>query len=672
MTKLLLPASIDALKKNGPLQKFSVGLLLCVAGYCLYTPALGGDFQMDDVPNIVENASIKHLDPRPILGRGDLRFLTNYSFALNYHFSGLNVKPYRAVNVLIHCVNAFLLFLFLNLLLARQKDPIPLGKTAVATTSALIFLVHPVQTQAVNFIVQRAALLSTFFCFLTFICYVHFRAKGLIRYYVAAVLSAFASVHAKPISISLPIILVLMEFIFFERDRRIKWFLFVPFVLFALYQFDNLVSYVELLAGEIRQEVSTWRFQYLFTQFRVWVTYLRLLLLPIHQNFDYDYPVFTVFLQRDVWLSLLFLAGAFLAALLVFWRRKIIVFGILFFTVCLLPESSVYPITDVIFEHRLYLPLAGFAIALAVGISLFCRRNVIYWLVMGAIIFSLSILTYHRNILWGDGLRLMEDTVQKSPRKARVRNNLGIFYGQRGNQERAEEQFKLAAGYDPLYFPAHLNLADIYFSKKDYEQAVEYSKKALHAFPYSPTAYVYLGHVAFEKGNLDEAAQNYRKAVEIEPLTPAALNGLANVSLRKGDLNEAFRLVRRAKFVNPDSAISYYLEGNVYFVWDQLDAAVRAYRKATQLEPGFLPAHNNLGGVFFKLGRFEDAEACFQQVLKLEPTLAGAYLNLANVYNALGQTEKAREHLSQAKRLAEEQSNQRLLHKIDDLAGALK
>ncbi|MBI4690956.1 MAG: tetratricopeptide repeat protein [Nitrospirae bacterium] len=264
---------------------------------------------------------------------------------------------------------------------------------------------------------------------------------------------------------------------------------------------------------------------YLINEFRVIFTYLRLLFFPVNQNLDYDYPVYRSVFNPPVFLSLLFLLSIFGLAVYLFYRSRytihdtrftihdknntllrrelkgdnvhhascimyrFVAFGIFWFFINLLPESSLIPLNNVIFEHRVYLPSVG--VVIAFGTALFgviqrrggsatVRQNdrtsgqsssfsflsialSLYSSV--ALIGVLSIAAYQRNTIWKDEVSLCEDMVMKSPKKARVHNNVGLAYQLKGWDDRAIEHYQMAINLDPEYITAHYNLFTVYANK---------------------------------------------------------------------------------------------------------------------------------------------------------------------------------------------------------------
>ena len=349
----------------------------------IYSNTFSASFHFDDSLNIVDNPQIKTLNY--FSNWSSSRYVGFLSFALNYHFGELNVVGYHLLNLLIHIANAYLVY-FLILLLF--KTPINASSRisdrsfVIALVTASLFTIHPIQTQAVTYIVQRFASLATLFYLFTLVCYLKWRLSASASWggsrrgqdwlwYVAALLSTILAMKTKEISFTLPFMILLVEFVFFRPITRKIGLTFLPFTLcLAIIPLSISGALGEGEADSFGVSDDITRQDYLLTQFRVIMTYLRLLILPIRQNLDYDYPIYHSFLDPAVWLSFFFLLLLVGSALYLLVKVRpsspLISFGILWFFLTLSIESSIIPIADVIFEHRLYLPSVGAFLVMAV------------------------------------------------------------------------------------------------------------------------------------------------------------------------------------------------------------------------------------------------------------------------------------------------------------------
>ncbi len=419
----------------------------------------------------------------------------------------------------------------------------------------MLFLSHPIQTQAVTYIAQRFASLATLFYLAAVLLYVKWRlSKEEERqnpvFFVGALLSGLLAMKTKQISFTLPLLILIIELFFFSPFGKKKLLYVTPFFLALLltakpYLFNSNLGESTVLGIEIpRETASISRLDYLLTQSRVLVTYVRLLIMPVGQNLDYDYKVFHSFLNAQVLLSFGFLALLVLAAVLFLVKSKtsafknefkLISFGITWFVVTLLPESSVFPIRDVIFEHRLYLPSFGFFLAATGAIlaafrllrsRLAFRDTRPLAIVLLLIIALLAFATYQRNQVWRNPVTIWEDVVAKSPKKARAHMQLGVAYNAVGRLDDAIREHKIAIKKNPGFYRTYYNLGNVYLKQGEYDKAITQFGKALSIRPDFKQAYYNLGIAYKETGRLREAAQAWELALMLDPGYSRAIQAL--------------------------------------------------------------------------------------------------------------------------------------------------
>ena len=324
-------------------------LLICALGLIVYSNSFDCSFQFDDAYNITENQAIHDISDLKAIWDFyfiNTRFVGLLSFALNYHFHGLDVFGYHLINLLIH-IGASIFVWWLTILILStpimQNEEISKHKRLIATGCGLIFVCHPVQTQAVTYIVQRLASMATLF-YLASLCF-YMKARLTKKKYisllcfVSSALSALLGMFTKEIVFTLPFSIVLFEFSFFHtgklkeiiKNKKTLLYFVIP-LLFALVipaalSFDlNKVFYIVPSQRYLDPPITS--MIYLMTQFRVIVTYIRLLFLPINQNLDYDFPVSQSFFEPTTFVSFLFLISILFIAIRIFPNKKFMSVGI--------------------------------------------------------------------------------------------------------------------------------------------------------------------------------------------------------------------------------------------------------------------------------------------------------------------------------------------------------
>jgi hypothetical protein len=371
----------------------------------------------------VEKYAIHRFDIKAIITDVSRRPVLDLTFALNYYFGKLDVFGYHLVNLLLHIANGVMLYFILLWTMQKSEEQRAEGEeqraegeeqraeggnisamsyelramnyySRIPLYASLIFIAHPVQTQAVTYIVSRSALLATFFYLLSLLLFIRgCRAQGgeqradrkkhyalrTLPYFGGAFIAAYLGMGSKQIAATIPLMLLLYDFYFISdgnfrtliRHYRVHLAMFLPITLFICLNFSGIQRFIAFdHAGDtfLSQDGPLTSLQYFFTQLHVIPYYIKLLFVPVNQNLDYDWPV-TRSIDIPTILFFILLASIIILAVKMFRKHRLASFGILWFFIALSVESSFFVIDDVIFEHRLYLPSIGFAIVLALLIG---------------------------------------------------------------------------------------------------------------------------------------------------------------------------------------------------------------------------------------------------------------------------------------------------------------
>ncbi|MBI5235069.1 MAG: tetratricopeptide repeat protein [Deltaproteobacteria bacterium] len=608
------PASNTRGQARSPVAAPVVFGVLCIVGFGIYSNTFHSTFHFDDKFNIVENYLLRDLTRFwPPLGT---RWAGYFSFALNYKINGLNVAGYHLVNTFIHVTNAFLVYLLTLSVFPVIKEAVEdKARYMAALTAAFIFISHPIETQAITYITQRFASLSTLFFLLSLLLYVKARTGGgvKLRFYIPAVLSAVLALKTKEISATLPIVIVLYEYAFFTGRESLKKralyaapffiaLLIIPLDLLGIGAESGIAE--EMRVRQVKDLTLLSRQGYFLTEMKVIVTYMRLLVLPVNQSLDYLLHPVHGFPDIGTIASGIFILALIVTAIFFFIVSKraqrplglIIAFGALWFFITLSVESSFIPIQDVMNEHRLYLPSVGAFMAVGAlaahvvkrfGLNLYKSLAVFFVIV----IVPLSISSYLRNRVWKDDITLWGDVVKKSPINPRAHVSLGFAYAQAGTFDKAEEQYRLVLDrINPQSAEAQNGLGDLYYKTGRIAEATEAYSRSLANNPDDPYVHYNLAVLYVRNGRVSEASSELKEALRLRPDYPEAHNNLANIYMMTGDI----------------------------------DGAVVSYRSALRLKPDHVDAHYNLGAAYLKKGLANEALAEFEAVLRLNPNDSGA------------------------------------------------
>ena len=559
-------------------SNFLAVLIICILGIVIYSNTFQSPFVFDDQPGIVDNKVLRNLsDLNAIWSFNPTHFIVYITLALNYYYHQLNVFGYHLVNLLIHCCAALMVWWLVSLTFrtpAMKDKAISKQANLIAFFSGLLFISHPVQTEAVTYIVQRSTSLAAFFYITSLALYVKSRlsldntpvAKG---YYVLSLITAVLGMFSKQIVITLPFMVILYEFCFFQRSgkrfgtslpdsswssvRDLPWKRLALFLILLLIIPLNMAISKNMDFWQISQltkesEVIS-RGTYILTQFRVLTTYLKLFFMPLNQNLDYDYPLSSSLWQIPVLSSFLFLMFILITAIVLFNRYRLIAFSIFWFFLTLSVESSFIPIRDVIFEHRLYLPMVGYSLFLPLIVYYFFQhRNIRLGIIILIMIISFyAFLTYARNNVWKSDVTLWSDAISKSPKKLRPYTGRARAYQERGYYDEALADYNRALIINPFNMKCYNNRGMVYLKKGEYDKAIADYTHTLKTNPDDPGAYNNRGLAYLYKGKYQEAVSDFSQALKFKPGYVNAYCNRAAAYCRTKEYNKAWADVKRVE-----------------------------------------------------------------------------------------------------------------------------
>ncbi len=598
---------------------FLAGLALAAAVLAAYWPALRAPFEFDDFASIPANATIRTLRPSIALDPPENttvsgRPLVNYSFALNYavnEWLGVDQRPdplgpnktlgYHVANILIHLLCGWLLFALIVRTMARAPfgDRWRSSANWIAGAVAAIWLLHPIQTEAVDYVVQRTETLVSLFYLSTL--YASARAwdartpRGEYLWMTLGVIACAAGMGSKEVMIAAPLVVILYDRAFrvdswsalLKRRGRVTFYVALvatSALLIAMIARDSRFGTVGFQLG------ITW-YQYLYTQAWAIPHYLRLVAWPDRLTLDYG--------QRPIsgWQNVpgLVVMTAVVVVTIAAWTRpkRWAWLGFLG-AMCLLvlaPSSSVVPVaTEVAAERRIYLALAPVLVAVVVGAELLrqrfsgARRIVQPLLVAAMGVFA--IVTFQRSRLFTSPQALWRNAVANAPNNPRAYDNLA----------------------STLFFldPPPLDEAEALYSR-----AIALDSSYLHAWPG-------LASVAIDRGRFDTAEWILEHVLTIDPNYSDAVDHLGRLLLREGKPDRALPYLTRfaGAYPSDNSLVSL---GTAYLQLGQLDSAANALHAALALNPNRVDALRFLGGLYAEGGSVAEAIPLLERTVALEP-----------------------------------------------------
>ncbi|MCP3175627.1 tetratricopeptide repeat protein [Desulfuromonas sp. KJ2020] len=602
---------------------------ICLLGILIYAHTLQVPWYMDDVRAIVENRTIHQLSEAwedLFSGRG----FANLTFAFNYHYGGTKVVGYHIVNIVIHLVTSCLVFL-----LFKRVFP---SRYLLALGGALIFVAHPLQTQAVTYIVQRMTSLAALFFFLALYLYVRARENTDHKesrhwvFYGSAIVCGVLAVFFKQNTAVLPVAIILFDRYFLAEERRLSWSRQFWYVApFAIAPIGLAVTSLLLpaLSGEGIANVGGMPdlvhlrhlspLNYLATEFSVIWLYLRLLFVPYGQALDYDIPI-----VATVWEAKTLIAALGVVALLAtaaYMRKRLpyLSAGILWFFLGLAVESTIIPL-DPVFEHRLYIPMFGFALVVMAALARLPGRGA--WVGTFLLVAALSVLTWQRNDLWNDPAAFYEDNLRRAPRSERVHLDLANVYRKQGRLEEAQQLYERALEINPDYVLLHINLSMVYAAQKQHKKAVQILLEGVRRNPSHFKLYNNLGVLYNFQGKYAEAAAYLQKGLMLEPYNATVYFNLALAYERLGRLEDAIYHYRRSLELDRSDPMTYFNLGVALNKKGELKEALQAFLVAAQLNPNHAGTLYNVGLTYLDLRDVASALNLLPRLSVLNPEMA--------------------------------------------------
>lgn len=620
---------------------------LILAGLLVYANSFSGAFLWDDNNLVVDNVLLR--EPLGFLrffsadiaaGSGEqfhfYRPLQMASYRVDYLLWGLRSAGYHAVNAGLHILAGWCLAMFLSRL---WKDRL------TAFLAALLFVVHPIHTEAVAYISGRADSLAAVFVFLALTAYVRSLDERRPGMYAGALAAYAAALLSRENTLVLPALLPLCHG---ALRRPVGWRRVLPFAALAL-------GYVVLrltLLHFLTLPANFPHFLRRFPSFLVALTrYLQLLPAPYPLHMEYGVRFFGLREPR-VWIGLALLAALVGSAWALRRRAPRVAFGVAWFLVLLLPVTQIYPLNAYMAEHWLYLPSAGFFFIVAVALARLGRapRGRCAALALAvALAAGWGALTVRQNAVWREPVAFFKRTLRFAPESSLVYNRLGLAYLQAGRDDEARRAFQMALSFQPGFLPALHNLALLLLRRDEVEQAVDLYEAARARQPgFEPNIWLNLAAGYLLLDRVTDALPLYERAVrEMPGYAPAAV-GLGKALERAGRLPEAAEAYRRAVTGDPRAVDAALALGRLYVRLDRLEDARMVYQALLWRWPELQEVYHELGRIWLQEKQYDQALAVFQAGLARFPDAVALYNNLAVTYLAAGRPDKALEPCRQA------------------------
>jgi len=650
--------------------------LLTILTTLLYLPSLRYPFQFDDIANISKRFAIRFDNP---FARWWInpRWLGDWLNTVNYQIGRFDPLYYRIFNLAIHILAGLVLFYLLKDLCKALKNKPFFTENAIfiAFAASALFLLHPVQTQTVSYVIQaRLEGLASLFVLLTIFLFVRaFTATKKIIQYVwlgAFFVVGMLSCGTKEIVIVLPALLLFVDWFFLSQQ---EWSSFKKRIwvhaLFDLFFLGLMAHYLgpKTITDAVQLKMSTGNnrgniltphafdvitpFQYLMSELKVIVHYLFMFIWPFNISVEYDWKVEQSLFSVGVlpYLILLVALAAFTINAIVKKKYSVFTFGMLWFFVAIAPRSTIIPSPELVCDYKTYLASVGMMFMLAVPLvklflyivgfvqkiqplpDLFASKQT-QTALMVVLLLPVGFSAYSRNKIWETCVGFWQDNAKQAPGKARVHNNLGVALSEAGKIDEALVAYKKAIELDSNYSDPLSNIAVAYSLKGQIDDAINSLKSALHICPNYPEAYNNIGTLLLQKKQYEEAERALNIAIQLRPYYGKAYYNLARMAEEQKNDEKAWEYLKKATQGDLDVP-------EVFFKLGQMGLRVKKYKEAViafeqVIDRGFGDAQVwfNLANAYFMDGGHEKAQSIYEKLVRDNP-LDGRYAyNLAETY----------------------------------------
>lgn len=666
-------------------------ILACMTAITYY-PSLTYPFQFDDLANIVKYFNIRHNTFWSLCFRST-RWISLWLNTIYYKIGQFDSYAYRFGNVVGHITTGMLLFAMLMIALHRLPKTTLFGKYAalIATIATGLFLLHPVQTQTVSYVIQGQqegmAGLFMIAMVLCFLLLMSARSSGarLFFGFLLCIATTFAC-GTKEIAIVSPLLVIITDWFFVAQGnwqslRKRLWLhgCLVVFVIGNYVYFYKPHYFIDVLSFKIEtqsnigniithepsQKITAW--SYFISQFKVILHYIGIFIWPFNISVDYDWKLAKSCFAPDCIIPFTLLVVLLLWLLGRFRRnpQDLIVFAFLWFFITILPRSSIIPSTELVADYKTYTGSVGiFLLCAAALVWLFLKirtwwaqqvpsqsiERTSFWCFCSWPIVTLVIIlfvplcfvTYQRNKVWRSAEEFWLDIIHNAPGKARAYNNYGVSLTEKGSYHEAIPFFKKAIVMDRNYPDPCNNLAVAYAAVNQIDQAIEAMKYGIQLQPLYPEGYNNLASFLMSKGDFEPAEKALRKALELRPHYGKAYFNLGRLYFAQGKQEEGLQYFKDAcTKADLDNEMGFNSYGSASLMMGRWQEGVEAFTKSLRANPQSSTALFNLAYAYYMLQDYVRAQELYEKFVSMCPQDANGYFNLGETCFILKDYQKA-------------------------------
>lgn len=658
---------------------------LMALSWVFYHPSLHYNFQFDDIANITKYFYVRNNSFSALFFTGT-RWISYWLNSLYYKINKFDPFLYRVGNVTFHTITSVLVFLFLFSVLSRrtQEDFFKKNSYALALCTAFLFLLHPVQTQTVSYVIQgQLEGLAMLFIMAMATCFVYrCFAQGVVKTVltIALFMLAIVSCGTKEIAILSPLLLVVIDWFFVAQGsmanfrKRLWLHAALSLLVISIYmwflkpQFFTDIFGLKIVAynnngNVITQNPSDAITPYLFfiSQFKVILHYLFIFIWPFNMSVEYDWVLAQHFFALDsiVPFFVLCVIAVLILRMLRKNRASVIGFGLIWFFTCILPRTSIIPSPELIVDYKTYIASFGwlFVIASVVvyGMQMLCRNVYVAQrlahienahiasVMLMMLCVPLGLFTVERNKVWRSGDAFWLNVMHNAPNKARAYNNYGVEIAQHQHKYlQAIPYFKKAIAMDKYYPDPRNNLAVAYSSLGRLDDAIAVLEEGISQNHHYPEEYNNLASFLLQKKEYARAENVLKKAIQLRPYYGKAYFNLGRVYLELKNYETAYTFFKKAcTEADFDNDMGFTVYGQSCAQLGKYDEAIFAFTKAVEHAPNSPELWLNLGNVYYKSQQYAQARHVYTGIIQKWPNFIQGWFNLGETHYELGDFQEA-------------------------------
>ncbi|MFC1870651.1 tetratricopeptide repeat protein [Candidatus Dependentiae bacterium] len=650
----------------------------------VYYPSLSYDFQFDDIANITKHFDIRHYSFSKLFFSGT-RWISYWFNSLHYQYGKFDPFSYRVGNVIIHTSNGLLLFFTLLLILTRlpQKNFFKRNALSLSFLTALLFLIHPVQTQTVSYVIQGQleGLAALFTLSMTLLFLVRsYTQNQMLKWGATGLFFALAVLitGTKEIAIVSPFLIMLVDWFFVARGswNSFKTRLWLhaanSIIVIGLYIFLMKIDFfIELfslkmemgnnlgniITGGPKEKIKPLTF--FISQFKVILHYLWMFIWPFNISVEYDWMLCKSIFSPDCFLpfSLLATIAYTIYKLLQRDKTNVIAFAAIWFAIVMAPRSTIMPSPELLVDYKTYLASFAWLFILSAGIiklyewiqkkrpsfEQFSQKYKVQYALLSCCALLLSYGTITRNKIWSSGVDFWGNIVTNAPGKARAHNNYGVELSQKlGRFSDSIQFFTHAIEMDEEYRDPYNNLAVAYAATHQIDRAIETLQKSLRINPYYPEAYNNMASFMIEKKDHEMAIRALRNAIQLRPHYGKAHFNMGRALMELGEPEKAWESFKRACLeADLDNESGFFGYARASLMLKKYDDAIFACKKVLEFNPENHEIAFTLANVYYESGKYDQAAQAYTGLLQKSPNDGRLWHNLAESQFSAGNTAQA-------------------------------